>query len=166
MISFLGTIVLLFGAALLQSTILARLPADLVRPDLVLILVWSWGILRGPERAILWATIGGFALDLLSATPFFSNAFALGIVGFTAWLALELRLRNRPIWIPLSAVPITVLYYLVLSLILALTGWPLELWATLTQVALPAAIANTLVMPVLYFLLAYVARRSRPAIEW
>ena len=60
-------IALVVAAAVIHVTWLPRLP---VRPDLMLVLVVAWSLLRGVEEGLLWAFIGGVLLDLLSVGPF------------------------------------------------------------------------------------------------
>jgi rod shape-determining protein MreD len=61
---------LLFGAALLQTTLSPYMKIGGIHPDLVLLLVIGWSALRGMEEGATWAFIGGISLDILSSAPF------------------------------------------------------------------------------------------------
>jgi rod shape-determining protein MreD len=60
----------LFVLSLLQSTVLPRITVLGVHPDLLLMVVTSWSLLRGSEEGMLWALIGGLGMDLLSGAQF------------------------------------------------------------------------------------------------
>ena len=52
-------------AVAIQATWLAHLPGQ-VTPDLVLIMVVSLGLLRGPDQGLVFGILAGFFMDLLS----------------------------------------------------------------------------------------------------
>jgi len=74
---YYGMIPLLFVAALMQSSMLVRLEVGNVKPELVLILVIVGTLIFGGPRGIVWAFIGGIALDLFSGGPMGSSSLAL-----------------------------------------------------------------------------------------
>lgn len=69
MIVYLG-IPLLLMSAVVQSAWLERISILGGRPDLVLLVALSWGVMRGLREGMLWAFVGGLFLDALSAAPF------------------------------------------------------------------------------------------------
>ena len=60
-----AAILLLSAVAIAQSTVMPHLTIMGVKPDLMLLAVMSWSLLRGSEEGLVWAFIGGLALDLL-----------------------------------------------------------------------------------------------------
>jgi rod shape-determining protein MreD len=138
-----------------------------VHPDLVLVAVISWTLLRGLTDGLLWALIGGLCLDLLSSGPFGLMIVPLVIVCALARLGYS-RVYGAHLWLPLFLTfPLSVVYYLSYALLLSLTGRPIAWSATLVQVILPASLLNIAAMLILFPLLRRLHRRvSPPAISW
>src|SRR5919199_2723049 len=109
----------LLGAALIQSSFLPALGLVRVRPDLVLLCVVVWAVLRGGREALPWAFAGGLLLDLFSGGPFGASALALVLVAFCASLAEGGIFRNAYTLPLLTAFWSSVLYRLLLLFLLA-----------------------------------------------
>ncbi len=155
------TLAVLLSAALLQSTVMPHCTLLGVHPDLMLMLVTAWSILRGSEEGMLWAVIGGVALDMLSGAPFGVCTLALLIVGFLAGLSRRSVFRSD-LLLPLLIVPLaTLLYEGMMLLALRALGWPADLRTGVSRVVLPAVLVNTVSMPVVYLLARELHRRTR-----
>lgn len=63
--------------AILQSTLLPRIPIFGIVPQLWLLATLAWAMLHGVREGIIWALIGGFFIDLFSASPLGTTALAL-----------------------------------------------------------------------------------------
>ncbi len=157
-----AAVLLLTSAALLQSSLFPHLSWGGLKPDLVVMLVISWGLLRGVKEGLLWAFIGGLALDLLSATPLGLSALVL-----TPWILLtslgQKSIYRTNILLPLASIFLATLgYNLVLLLAWQLLGRP-ALWGeTFLEVLLPTGFLNLLVMLPLYPFLSWLHRRIGP----
>lgn len=157
-----AAVLLLTSAALLQSSLLPHLSRGGLKPDLVVMLVISWGLLRGVQEGLLWAFIGGLALDLLSATPLGLSALILTL------LTLLTSLGQKSIYRTSILFPLAVIFLATFGYNLALLlGWQLlgrpALWGeTFLEVLLPTGLLNTLVMLPLYPLLPWLHRRTGP----
>ncbi len=157
-----AAVLLLTSAALLQSSLLPHLSRGGLKPDLVVMLVISWGLLRGVQEGLLWAFIGGLALDLLSATPLGLSALILTL------LTLLTSLGQNSIYRTSILFPLAVIFLATFGYNLALLlGWQLlgrpALWGeTFLEVLLPTGLLNTLVMLPLYPLLSWLHRRTGP----
>jgi len=157
-----AAVLLLTSAALLQSSLLPHLSRGGLKPDLVVMLVISWGLLRGVQEGLLWAFIGGLALDLLSATPLGLSALILTL------LTLLTSLGQKSIYRTSILFPLAVIFLATFGYNLALLlGWQLlgrpALWGeTFLEVLLPTGLLNTLVMLPLYPLLSWLHRRTGP----
>ena len=127
-----------------------------VHPDLVVLLIIGWVILRGPGEGLIWALIGGLCLDLVSGAPFGVFTFAALLVALVASISHG-RIFGSSIVLPLSLTfPLSLLFNGLALLLLVLLGRPV-VWAdAFFNVLLPAAVFNTVVMmlvfPLLYFL--------------
>lgn len=152
----------MIGAVLLQTTLSPYLKIAGVHPDLVLLLVIGWIILRGLEEAISWALIGGLALDIISAAPFGVFTFTMLLVAFVTSLSHG-RIFGSSIVLPLTLTfPLTLLFNAFALLLLSLLGRPIIWIDALSNVVLPAALFNTGVMMVIFPLLYLLNRWLNP----
>jgi rod shape-determining protein MreD len=157
---------ILFGLALLQSTVVPRLTLLGVHPDLMLLAVTSWSLLSGSAEGMLWALIGGLTMDLFSGAPFGVCTLPLLVVGFLSGLG-EKTVFRLDLLIPILVIPLTSLVYGVgMWALLRVLGWPAEWGQSLIQVILPGALVNTLGMPVVYLALRVLHRHRREEITW
>jgi rod shape-determining protein MreD len=102
-------------AALFESTVTQYLRVGDAQPHLVFVLTVVATVAAGLETGLVWAFVGGIALDTLGPRPLGTTAFALLItVGLTSVLARSLA-RIRPI----VAIIATALLSLVYSMTLA-----------------------------------------------
>lgn len=102
-------------AALLESTVTQYLRVGDAQPHLVFVLTVVATVAAGLDTGLVWAFVGGIALDTLGPRPLGTTAFALLIsVGLTSVLARSLA-RIRPI----VAIIATALLSLVYSMTLA-----------------------------------------------
>jgi rod shape-determining protein MreD len=102
------------AAALLELSVLPHLAVGGARLHLVLVLGVVWTAAAGVQAGLVWAFVGGLALDVLAQRPVGSSAFALLVsVGGAALLA-PLFSRIRPV----SPVPLVFALSYVNSLLL------------------------------------------------
>jgi rod shape-determining protein MreD len=90
-------------AALIEVTLSPYIEVGDAHPHPVLVLGAIWTVVLGLEGGLVWAFVGGIALDVLMDRPLGSTAFALLVaVGVAAALARALS-QVRPI-VPILAV--------------------------------------------------------------
>jgi len=160
----------LLSVGLLQTSALSHLALWGVTPDLMLLVVVSWSLLRGTKAGMLWALAGGLLLDVLSAGPFGVATLALTLSSLAAGLG-ELTLFQGTLWLPaLASVLATVLYDGCYLLILPLFGQPIS-WATdVVQVLLPSVALNVLAIHPIYWVMRRIAhsnpRTGIAPMEW
>lgn len=141
---------------LLQITVSPYIKINGVHPDLILVFIIGWVTLRGWSEGFLWALIGGLSLDFISAAPF--GIFSLALLGVTLVASVAHRLNfGSSIVVPLTLTfPLSFLFNGVALLLLSGLGHPTTWSVALTNVLLPVAIFNTVVMlfifPLLYLL--------------
>jgi rod shape-determining protein MreD len=157
----------LLGLALVQSSLGAFLTIVGVHPDLVLVAVISWTLLRGAREGLLWALVGGICLDLLSSSPFGVTVVALIVACLLAGLGYG-RVFGGYLIIPLALTfPLSLAYYLTYALILNALKQPVAWLPTLVHVILPASVFNIAAMLLLFPLLRLMHRRTgREEISW
>jgi rod shape-determining protein MreD len=126
-----------------------------VKPDLMLLVVISWSLLRGAREGIVWGFIGGLCLDLFSGTPLGLSALALLIVSFFSGLG-EATIFHTHIILPLAtAFFASLIYDSIFLLVLRALGWPLVWLDSFIRLVLPASLLNVLLIPLVY-----------PAMRW
>ena len=137
----------LAGAAAAQSTLGSGLTLFRVRPDLVLLLVVTFSIVRGVEEGALAGLIGGLMVDCLSAIPFGASTLIMGAIGLATGLG-EDNIYRANVVIPLIAVFLaTILYHSFLMLTLQAAGWSVEWLGTLALQTVPGAFLNAMLAP-------------------
>jgi rod shape-determining protein MreD len=150
MLALLAVLVLL--AAVLQSTLVAGLDIAGGRPELVLLAVLAWAMLRGPSEGVVAGVLGGFALDSLSGLPFGMHTGILGIIGFSTGLGEGALYRSSLPLLGGVAIISTVVYLVALALLLQALGLEPPGIGTLAQVTTPSAVLDAVLMPPTYWL--------------
>jgi rod shape-determining protein MreD len=151
---------ILVGAAILQAIALPGTTLFGVRPDLVLIVVVGWAVLRGWQDGLVVGLVGGFMTDLTAATPFGINLVRLGVVGAASGLAMQRLARQGPL-MPLGAAAFgTILGFAMTVLGMQATKWALPWEYALVFQALPTAALNTVIMAIAFPALRALSRRG------
>jgi rod shape-determining protein MreD len=101
-------------AALLESTVTPHLAIAGAHPHLVLVLGVVWTVAAGAESGLVWAFVGGLALDLFAQRPLGSSAFALLLSLGAAAVLARMLVRVRPF----SPIPLVFVLSFVNSLLL------------------------------------------------
>jgi rod shape-determining protein MreD len=153
-------------AAIVQATLVPLLPTGEARPDLLLLFVVAWGIVRGGGEATVWGLAGGIFLDLLSGVPFGVQTLGLTAVGLLAD-AMETNFFRSNLLLPLAAIFVaTFLFHIVEGAAMQTVGYPISWQPFLLRAVFPTAIFNTILMPVVYGLLRWIDRTAHPRLTW
>lgn len=129
--------------------------------------VASWSLLRGTKEGMVWALIGGVCLDLLAGAPLGTTTIALLVVSFIAGLGESSVFRTH-IALPLVIAFVTTLVHgLIILVILDLAGRSVIWLNSLTRIVMPSALVNTLLMPLVFWPLQWLHRKTgREEIHW
>jgi rod shape-determining protein MreD len=134
--------VILAFAALLQSVLGPSLPVVRGRPDLVLVVVLAWAMLRGSGEGAFVGFLGGLLLDSVAYTPFGINTALFGLIGYCTGLPEVNAYRgNLPYFIGITAAA-TLVYHTLYFLILQALGNSMPPLIETYATALPAALLN------------------------
>src|SRR5918911_478187 len=137
---------LLVVAALVQSLIGPSLPLVGGRPDVPLVLVLTWSMLRGSGEGAVVGFVGGLLLDTVSYTPFGINAALLGLLGYCAGLPEANVYRgNLPYFLCIAALG-TLLYHTLVFVLLQALGLAMPPILQTFAAAVPAALLNALLI--------------------
>jgi rod shape-determining protein MreD len=150
LIRALLVLLFLLAVTVLQTTIGPAIGISGAGPDMVLVMVLSWGLVRGSEEGMLWGLMGGLCLDLVSGSALGMHTLILVVVGYLAGLAPSSPLRSS-LLLPLAAMcAATLAYDATIAVVLRVTGWQLALGSALARVAVPSMLANCLLMLIVY----------------
>jgi rod shape-determining protein MreD len=153
--------------ALLQATIVPHLAIWGVFPDLPVLIVASWGLLRGKVEGSLWGFIAGVAVDLFSGAPFGAATLSLMAVGFVSGLGKTSALRAHVTLPVLMVFLTTILSSTTFLLILLISGQSVVWLDSLLRIVLPSAVLNALITPVIFGGMRWLnTRLSQAEMEW
>ena len=142
-------LLLIIGLAFLQVVALPRWGLLFVRPDLVLLGIIAWGLVKGPVAAAWGGLTGALLLDLMSEAPLGTSLIGL-LPALVLLILIERWLTSRSLLVAMAvAFAVTATYDTTFLLILESLGRHVEWGSTITSVVLPAAILNTLLMPLI-----------------
>jgi rod shape-determining protein MreD len=147
-------------AALVQVSLLPALQVGGVYPNLTLVVILAWALLRGSRSAIVWALIAGLWLDLLSSRAF--GAYTLGLVVAAYLAGLGRQTVYRPtIWLALAMTAlVTVVQDGIQLVLLWLNGGTFSPPDALLRLVLPEIVYNSIVMLAVYPVLSWVDRAT------
>lgn len=146
-------------AALLQVGLAPYVAVGGVVPNLLLLVVVTLALVRGPAAGTSAGFAAGLIFDLLGSGPVGPMALVLALTGYVAGLLHEQMFAEG--WL----LPLTVLALASLSaevaygLILDLLGSPGPFWLAFVTKMLPGAVYNTVLALVVY---PWLARFLRP----
>lgn len=158
---------LLVLVALLQATIVPHLALWGVFPDLPVVVVACWGLLRGAREGLVWGFVAGVAVDLLSGAPFGAATLSLMLVGTLSGLGSAAVSRAFAILPAVAVFLATIVYDIVFLAIVQMTGGNVPWPDMLLRIVLPSAALNALLTPVFLWLLSKLnAAVGRKEMEW
>lgn len=158
---------LLVAIAILQATLVSRLTVWGVFVDLPVLVVASWGLLRGAREGIVWGFVAGVAVDVLSGAPFGAATLSLMAVGFLAGLARNSVYAAHVVFPLALGFALTIAYSLLFLLVVWISGQAVVWRDTLFRVILPSAMLNAVLMPVVFVLMRLLNTRfSQEEMEW
>lgn len=152
-------------AVLAQAAIIPAFSIFGIQPNLLIVFLVAWLAVRGQREALVLIPIAGFVHGLLDSQPLGLAMLALAPLTLMTDFR-ELRLVDSEL-VPaiLVTMAATVVYEGTLVVTLSLRGESITWLASVTDVLVPAAIANALLLIPAYGLirLASLDLRQRPA---
>ena len=153
---------LLLAAVLLHGTLVPMLPW---RPDVMLVLVVTWSLLRGLREGLLWAFAGGVLLDLLSGGPF--GAFTIALLAAALLAGAVHRAAFHVGLLQMAVVATSTLIYEAVYLTALATTDHAASWSLLARNLGPSLVLNILLFIVLSRPRAWLNRKTAAAsLEW
>lgn len=160
--SFFTGVAVLALATLIQEGIVGHLTVLGVLPNLVLLIVVNWSLIRGVEEGMLWGFIGGIFLDLFSGLPFGTSSLAFVCIAGLVSLG-ETALPRASILLPMAAAFLaTCIYYAIALFMVASVNHELLLNAFTGRTVLGVAVYNAVINPILFGACQGLDRRLHP----
>lgn len=151
--------------ALLQVSVFSRVNVLGVTPQLLLLSVIAWSLIRGPAEGMFWGFLGGLFFDLAGGNPLGVSAFGMVVIAALAGLAGRALFGGNALF-PLTMVfVLSGLYVLVCGFLLATLHYPTNWNGVLRDVLLPTAIANALFGLLVYPLFVYINNHTHGQIR-
>jgi len=154
------TLPFLTSLALIQTTVLSRVDVLGGRPNLLLIVVLIWAVVRGMDEGLVWAFVGGLILDLLSGGPLAGTALALLAAAYLAGQSLGEEVGSAALRVMVLAALGTLTYHVVLLLVLSWTGHPVSWGFSLARVGGPSVVLNAVLAPIVLQPLSWLERAT------
>jgi len=139
---YLVGVTLLGILAILQSTIVSRMPLLNGTADLILLFILAWVLQDRVESAWQWSIIGGIFASLYSALPFGSYVIAY-LIATSVTRMLKRRVWKAPFLAMLVATFIgTLIVYLVSLIARSISGVNIPMTSALNLILLPGLLLN------------------------
>jgi rod shape-determining protein MreD len=143
--------------AILQSSLISRLPLLQGTTDLILLTIAAWALQKKVETAWQWCIIGGLATNIVSAVP-----FGVPLLGYALTTSIALGLRRRVWQVPILAMFLvtflgTIITHGLVLASLRLSGSPIPVVEALNLVTLPSILLNLLFAVLIYALASELA---------
>jgi cell shape-determining protein MreD len=148
-----------FFLALLQASSIDQFRIIGVAPNLLLVLLVSWLVVRGLDDVLPMIAVAGITMGLIGLQmPGLALLALLPIVAFG--LVRELHIiHSEPLLVLALVFASSIAYEMVLLASVMATGGVLDITTAITRSVLPAAIVNVALTPFVYA----VMRLARPA---
>lgn len=153
---------LLTVVAILDATFMKALQVWGGAPNLMLMVIVTWALINPLEEVLPWAVMGGILRDLLSVAPTGSSALVFILIAVAIDTFLP-KINWRNVVIPSLVVGASTFVYDILMVgLLALAGYSRPLLFGLTYVSIPGAIANAILIVIVFRTIGSINAFFRP----
>lgn len=152
-------IALLLLVAIVQTALIPYLSIWGIFADLPLLFVVSWSLLQGKRQGLLWGSIAGMCIDILSGAPFGAATLSLALVGFLAGLGQTTVFRYYMVLPLLTVFLATILYNILFLAITAILGEPVAWLDSMLRIIQPSAVLNALLVPLVFVPMRFAHQR-------
>lgn len=143
----------------MQTSLVGGIAVGPARPQLIVVWVVCWAVVRGRGEAMPWAILGGLLLDLVSAGPPGAHLLALALVTYAADLGHRFMQGSTILFAAVAVLAGSVAYGGVIVGINALVGSGVDPAGTLVAQVLPAAAYNLVLLVPIFYIQRRVDRR-------
>lgn len=148
--AFVAWLVVVAGCAIADATLWPRFDLGGGRPNLTLLAVVVWSLLRGIQEGALAGLLGGLLLDSASGGPFGLQTLMLTVIGAIASAGEGTLYRGGLAFFAGTAVLVTVCYHGVQVLALQAVGKEAPALLQLVRVLAPSVVFNVALIPLMF----------------
>ncbi|MFN8524047.1 MAG: rod shape-determining protein MreD [Chloroflexota bacterium] len=160
MLPILSWLTVVVMAASVEVSVLSRLDLWGLRPNVVLLLVVCWSLVRGFEEGTIVGLVGGLAMDFGSGAILGVHTSALALVSMLIALSESTLYRGSLAFFAGTAVLVTACYHGAQLLVLWATSQDIPPFIQLVRVITPIVLINVLLFPAVFVLAQRVARAT------
>ena len=155
----LGTL----GLTLLQTSAVPAFELLGVAPNLLLVTLCCWAVVRDPREALVLTPVAGISLGLLSHQGMAESVAAYVPVIVVAGLRDQFRPPSEYAWALAVIIVATLLHFFAVAAALQVEGASLAWVAAITDVAVPSVLANLFVGAIVYWMVRLPTARAETA---
>ena len=149
--------------ALVEAAVLPLFRVYGLQPNLVLVLLVAWLMLRGPGEGFVFIALGGVMLGLVDGAPLGTALLAMAPMFFLhETRGSQLREGGLVLTIVFTLI-MTVSYHLVYLTVYTLQGQNGPWLEAFTRIVLPTALLNAVVLLPIYYLVSMRSKELRRA---
>ncbi len=158
-------VVLVFGAVIVQVTLLSRLGLPGATPDLVVVTVVALALAMGPTQGAAAGFSAGILLDLAppADTLLGVNAIIYLVIGFITGFIIDPRDRTVPVVIGIVGLAVAAAT-LATAALDTLLGSGRVSWEEMPSMVLTSTIYAVIMAPVVVLTVAWIVRRLMPEV--
>lgn len=163
--SLVVALVVLGFLTMIQEGVISQFTFGGVRPDLVMLAVVDWGLVRGVEEGVLWGFVGGFFVDFYSGLPFGTSSAAYVAIAGIVSLGETALLRSHVMLPVVVAALGTAIYYAIAIVIVASVRHELLINGSMLRTFVGVMAYNAVINPVIYVASRAFDRRLHPVVR-
>jgi rod shape-determining protein MreD len=149
--------------ALSEAAVLPMFRISGLQPNLVLVLLVTWLMLRGPKEAFILIAVAGVTLGFVEGAPLGTALLALApLVLLHEVRGAQLR-ESGLLMTTLFIVVMTFTFHTIYFLVYALFGQSGDPLIALTRVIVPTALLNVVVLLPIYLVISLSSQEARRA---
>jgi rod shape-determining protein MreD len=162
-VSYYVGIPLMFILAAAEASVLPLFRVSGLQPNLMLVVLVAWLMLRGPNEGFLFIVLGGLLLGLVDGAPLGTALLALAPL-FLLHEARGSQLREGGLILTVVfTLVMTATYHLIYLAVFTLQGQNGNWLEAMVRIVLPTAFLNVLLLLPVYFALSLSSQELRRA---
>jgi rod shape-determining protein MreD len=154
---------LVFLLALVEASVLPMFRIAGLQPNLVLVVLVAWLIVRGASEAFVLVPLGGFVLGLVDGAPLGTALLGLAPLAILQDLRGSRLSEGGLSQALVFTLAMTLVYHLVQLLVFTVQGEAGSWLAAFTQVVIPTAFLNLVLLVPVYAIIALASPDVRRA---
>ena len=160
----------LLGLVLLQTSSIPAFELFGVAPNVLLVMLCCWAVVRDEEEAMLLVPLAGIFIGLLSfqgtavSVAAFAPIVALAALRSVVSRGVRMELRAEYVWVLALVAAATLLHFITFAIAVEVEGSRIDWIAAVTDRILPAVLVNLGIALALYWVVRLPTRRPQPRV--